>query len=149
MRQWLMVLRCRQPSWVGTQAHRSRMYYWWTWHPCLLALRQLVVSWRRSWSATHAYRASRHRPSQHILTTNQQSPFRSTEHRPLDPYGKANISKNDMSPAIYCDNINLRASYCPTAGNHLCSWDQFSVDTVLHINITAHSLHSPLLSTSL
>lgn len=143
MRQWLMVLRCRLPSWVGIQAHRSRMCYWWMWHHCLLALRQPVVSWQRSWSATHAYHASRHRPSQHILTTNLQSPYRSTKHRPLEPYGEANISEIEISSAKCCDDYQFKGqllSHC---------WDQFSVHSVLHINITVHSLHAPLLSTSL
>jgi hypothetical protein len=45
--------------------------------------------------------------------------------------------------------INIWSSYCPTTHDHLCSWGQFFGHPLLHCNTTAHSMHSPLLPSSL
>lgn len=89
MRLWLMVLQCKQPSWAGIRAHRSRMCCLLMWHPCPLALRLLVVSWQRLWSAIHVSHASRPRPLPHIPTISQQLPYRSVQHRLLEPFWRA------------------------------------------------------------
>jgi hypothetical protein len=40
-------------------------------------------------------------------------------------------------------------SYCPTIHNHFCSWGQVFVHSLVYCNAIAHSLLSPLLSSTL
>lgn len=102
MRLWLMVLQCRQLSWVATQAPRSRTCCWWMWLPCPLALRQLVVLWLKLWSETHVFHANRHRPSRHTLITRQQSQYRSAEHS-----RKVNINADYQIPSCLLQYITF------------------------------------------
>jgi len=106
MRLWLMVLQCKQPSWVETQAHRSRMCCLLMWHLCPLALRQLVVSWQRLWSAIHVSHANRPRLLPHIPTISQQLPYRSVQHRLLELFWRAKLN---IDLGIFC---NIRLFHC-------------------------------------
>jgi hypothetical protein len=59
---------------------------------------------------------------------------------------KKSHMKRVLHPVMF---IDIWSSYSPTTCNHYCSWDQFSVHSLLHRNTTPTQLFSRLLCTAL